>query len=266
MMVFSVGFESQTWAQSAPSNSTMLSPVVVQSTAPKRAKKRSAQSTRSVHSTGRGRNTGRNVATPANSGTGARPTESAFGHVDGIVANRSASGTKTDSALIESPAAISVVTQDQIQAQAAQSVSQAVRYVPGVRVEPAGAGARAEAVYIRGFIGDKYLDSLKVVTANVFAYYIIEPFNLERIEVLHGPASILYGQASPGGIVDMVSKRPALEPYHEMFLSTGYYGRIQGGNDLSGPIDKNKKKHNHITASGFDVGSQVDHTGFQRIS
>ena len=266
MMVFSVGFESQTWAQSAPSNSTMLSPVVVQSTAPKRAKKRSAQSTRSVHSTGRGRNTGRNVATPANSGTGARPTESAFGHVDGIVANRSASGTKTDSALIETPAAISVVTQDQIQAQAAQSVSQAVRYVPGVRVEPAGADARADAVYIRGFIGDKYLDSLKVVTANVFAYNIIEPFNLERIEVLHGPASILYGQASPGGIVDMVSKRPTLEPYHEMFLSTGNYGRIQGGIDLSGPIDKNKEWLYRITASGFDVGSQVDHTGYQRIS
>jgi len=265
MMAFSVGFESQTWAQSAPSNSTMLSPVVVQSTAPKRAKKRGAQSAHSARSTGRGRNTGRN-ATPANSGTGARPTESAFGHVDGIVANRSASGTKTDSALIETPAAISVVTQDQIQAQAAQSVSQAVRYVPGVRVEPAGADARADAVYIRGFIGDKYLDSLKVATANVFAYNIIEPFNLERIEVLHGPASILYGQASPGGIVDMVSKRPTLEPYHEMFLSTGNYGRIQGGIDLSGPIDKNKEWLYRITASGFDVGSQVDHTGYQRIS
>lgn len=267
ILVFSVGFEPQAWAQNAPSNSpTMLSPVVVQSAAPKRAKKRSVQSSRTARSAGRARNIGRNVATPANAGAGARPAESAFGHVDGIVANRSATGTKTDAALIETPAAISVVTQDQIQAQAAQNVSQAVRYVPGVRVEPAGADARADAVYIRGFLGDKYLDSMKVVTASVFAYNIIEPFNLERVEVLHGPSSILYGQAAPGGIVDLVSKRPTLEPYREMFVSTGSYGRIQGGIDLSGPIDKNKEWLYRVTASGYDVGSQVDHTGYQRVS
>jgi len=266
VLAFSFGFESHAWAQSAPSNSpTMLSPVVVQSAAPERAKKRAAHSSRSARSAGRGRTTGRNAATADNSGAGVRPPESAFGHVDGIVANRSATGTKTDAALLETPAAISVVTQDQIQAQAAQSVSQAVRYVPGVRVEPAGADARADQVYIRGFLGDKYLDSLKVFSGG-FAYNIIEPFNLERIEVLHGPASILYGQASPGGLVDMVSKRPTLEPYREMFLSTGNYGRIQGGIDLSGPVDKNKEWLYRITASGFDVGSQVDHTGYQRVS
>lgn len=243
----------------------MLSPVVVQSAAPKRTKRRSAQSNRAARSSGRARNTGRNVATPANAGTGARPTESAFGHVEGIVANRSASGTKTDSALIETPAAISVVTQDQIQAQGAQSIAQAVRYVPGVRVDPGGADLRFDQVYIRGFLGDKYLDSLKLLSGG-FAYNIIDPFNLERVEVLHGPSSILYGQASPGGIVDMVSKRPTLEPYHEMFLSTGSYGRLQGGIDLSGPIDKNKEWLYRITASGFDVGSQVDHVKYQRVS
>ena len=243
----------------------MLSPVVVQSAAPKRTKRRSAQSNRAARSSGRARNSGRNVATLANAGTGARPTESAFGHVDGIVANRSATGTKTDSALIETPAAISVVTQDQIQAQGAQSIAQAVRYVPGVRVDPGGADLRFDQVYIRGFLADKYLDSLKLFSGG-FAYNIIDPFNLERVEVLHGPSSILYGQASPGGIVDLVSKRPTLEPYHEMFVSTGSYGRLQGGIDLSGPIDKNKEWLYRITASGFDVGSQVDHVKYQRVS
>ena len=243
----------------------MLSPVVVQGAAPKRAKKRDAQNNRGARSSGRARNTGRDVVTPANAGTDARPTESAFGHVDGIVANRSATGTKTDAALIETPAAISVVTQDQIQAQGAQSIAQAVRYVSGARVDPAGADVRFDQVYIRGFLADKYLDSLKLFSGG-FAYNLIDPFNLERVELLHGPASILYGQASPGGLVDLVSKRPTLEPYHEMFVSTGSYGRIQGGVDLSGPIDKNKEWLYRITASGFDVGSQVDHTGYQRVS
>lgn len=192
--------------------------------------------------------------------------ETAWGHVDGYVATRSGTGTKTDTALIETPAAVSVVTQDQIQAQGAQSIAQAVRYTPGVRGEFAGADARTDAIYIRGFLADQYLDSLRLLNFAIFAYPIIEPFNLERVEVLHGPASILFGQSSPGGVVDMVSKRPTLEPYHEMFVSTGSYNRIQAGVDLSGPIDKNKEFLYRFTASGFDVGSQVDNTGYRRIS
>jgi iron complex outermembrane recepter protein len=84
--------------------------------------------------------------------------------------------------------------------------------------------------------------------------------------VLHGPASVLYGQASPGGVVDLVSKRPTEDPYHEMFISTGNYGRIQGGVDFSGPIDDHKEWLYRITASGFDVGDQVDFTRYERIS
>jgi iron complex outermembrane receptor protein len=248
-------------------NVTTLAPVVVQSSKPRKPKTRAAQNPSRVTGAAALANRGQGAGTSSPSSTaGQGKRETAYGHVDGIVATRSGTATKTDAALIETPASVSVVTQDQIQAQAAQSVAQAVRYLPGVRVDPAGADMRADQVYIRGFLADKYLDSLKVVTANVFAYNIIEPFNLERIEVLHGPASILYGQASPGGIVDLVSKRPTLEPYHEMFVSTGSYGRVQGGVDLSGPIDKDKEWLYRIVASGYDVGSQVDHTGYQRVS
>ena len=202
---------------------------------------------------------------PASRSAG-RTTESAWGHVDGYVATRSGTGTKTDTPLIETPQAISVVTQDQIQAQGAQSIAQAVRYTSGTRVEPAGADARTDAVYVRGFLADQYLDSLRLVNFAIFNYPIIEPYNLERVEVLHGPASIIYGQASPGGIVNMVSKRPTTEPFHEMFVSTGSYGRVQAGVDLSGPIDKNGEFLYRFTGSGFDVGTQVDHTGYQRVS
>jgi len=91
-----------------------------------------------------------------------------------------------------------------------------------------GADARTDNVYIRGFLADQYLDSLRLLNFGIFAYPIIEPYNLERAEVLHGPASILYGQASPGGVVDLVSKRPTPDPYHEVFVSTGSDNRIQG--------------------------------------
>ncbi|MCP3405131.1 TonB-dependent siderophore receptor [Bradyrhizobium sp. CCGB01] len=248
---------------------TELGTVVVQAS---EARKRASASPSRSRSTARARAASRSQASAAAAAAaaagaaGAGRKESAFGHVDGMVATRSGTGTKTDTPLIETPAAISVITQDQIQAQGAQSIAQAVRYTPGTRGEFAGADARTDAVYVRGFLADQYLDSLRLLNFGIFAYSLVEPFNLERVEVLHGPASILYGQSSPGGLVDMVSKRPTLDPYHEMFFSTGSYGRVQAGVDLSGPIDKNKEFLYRFTASGFDVGSQVDHGDYQRIS
>lgn len=253
-------------AQSAPS---MLPPVTVdspqQQTTRRVERGRSGTRTRPARrSAARG---GNQQVQPAVAQNAAGPkTETAWGHVDGYVATRSGTGTKTDTPLIETPVAISVITQDQIQAQGAQSVAQAIRYTSGTKGEAGGADARTDGVSIRGFSADQYLDSLRLVNFAIFAYPIVEPYNLERIEVLHGPASILYGQASPGGVIDMVSKRPTLEPYHEMFVATGSYGRIQSGVDLSGPIDKDKEFLYRFTASGYDVGSQVDYTGYQRVS
>jgi iron complex outermembrane receptor protein len=256
-------------SSSAPA-AVQLAPITVERPAQERsraanpARARSAAASRSRGSR-RSAPAGTGVAAAAGTGNTAR-RETAWGHVDGYIATQSGTATKTDTPLIETPVAVSVITQDQIQAQGAQSIAQAVRYTPGVRVEPTGADARTDAIYIRGFLADQYLDSLRLLNFGIFAYPIIEPFNLERVEVLHGPASILYGQSSPGGIVELVSKRPTLEPYHEMFVSTGSYGRAQGGVDLSGPIDKNKEFLYRFTASGYDVDSQVDHTGYQRIS
>lgn len=252
-------------------NERQLPPVTIESPS-RRSQRQGAQT--SV----RGR-TARTARTQADRGAGAPPvestagsgrsgSESAWGPVDGYVASRSASGTKTDTPLIETPAAISVVTRDQIQGQAAQTIPQAVRYTSGVRGEPTGADNRFDYLFIRGFQADFYLDSLKLIGTSGFGFSssVIEPYNLERIEVLHGPASVIYGQASPGGVVDMVSKRPTEQPYHEMFFTTGSYGRVQGGIDLSGPVDQNKEWLYRITASGYDVGTQVDHTEYQRVS
>jgi len=279
-LVLAIGLSGHALAQAGSSanqappsagNSTSLSPLIVESAPTRRARRQATQTSSRSRTAG-------TVRTQANRGSGeqqaaggagasARSGESAWGPVDGYVATRSATGTKTDTPLIETPAAISVVTRDQVQAQAAQNISQAVRYTSGVRGEPQGADSRFDRIFIRGFEADQYLDSMRLITTGFgFSSSVIEPYNLERIEVLHGPASVLYGQSSPGGVVDMVSKRPTEQPYHEMFFSAGSYGRVQGGVDLSGPIDQNKEWLYRLTASGFDVGSQVDHTKYQRVS
>ncbi|MEN1256005.1 TonB-dependent receptor plug domain-containing protein, partial [Pseudomonas aeruginosa] len=62
----------------------------------------------------------------------------------------------------------------------------------------------------------------------------IDPYTLERIEVLKGPASVLFGQNQPGGIVNMVSKRPTAEPIHEVVLGGGSQDRRYGAFDVAG--------------------------------
>ncbi|WP_407155288.1 TonB-dependent siderophore receptor [Bradyrhizobium sp. STM 3557] len=268
-LVLGVCLAGPALAQSAtvpPGRALELPSITIDSPAKRRAKQVRAPQSSRTQSASRAFSAEHRAATAtpaALSGGGARG-ETAYGHVDGYVATRSGTGTKTDALLIETPMAVSVVTQDQMRAQAVQNIPQAVRYTSGARAETTGADGRFDYVYVRGFLADLYLDGMRMFTTG-FSTSIIDPYSLERLEVLHGPASILYGQASPGGLVEMISKRPTEDPYREMFLSTGSYGRVQGGVDLSGPIDKDKQFLYRLTAQGFDVGTQVDDTKYKRV-
>ena len=198
--------------------------------------------------------------------TGAVPTETAVGPINGIVATRSAAATKSDTPLIETPQSISVVTRDQMDAQNVQSVPQALRYTPGVYAEQRGVNTDAlEYIYSRGFQIDQYWNGLRLPRSG-FTISSMDPYLFERIELLHGPASVLYGQSSPGGLLNLVSKRPTEDPYHEVMVQTGSYGRAQTGFDVSGPVDADKKVLYRVTATALDTGTQTDHVRQQRIA
>lgn len=190
--------------------------------------------------------------------------ENAWGPVNGFVATQSATATKTDTPIIETPQAISVVTRKQMDWQATQEVSQTLRYEPGVRTDMSVIN-RAQEINIRGFQVDGsaqgiYLDGLSLPTS-WYGHYNINPYGLERVEVLRGPSSVLYGQNGPGGMVNLVSKRPTSEPLHEIELSTGSYGKKQAAFDLSGPVAKDKGNLLYrITGEIRDVGSQIEYT------
>ncbi|HEY0182177.1 MAG TPA: TonB-dependent receptor plug domain-containing protein, partial [Rhodopila sp.] len=155
----------------------------------------------------------------------------------GYVATRSETGTKSDTPLIEIPQAISTVTRQQMDDQNAQSVRDALRYTSGVVPERNGLNGDAyEQLYGRGFVMEEYLDGLRLPN-NAYNILAVDPYDLARVEVLHGPASVLYGQANPGGTVNLVSKLPTDTPQHEVFLQGGSPGQVSGGFDLSGPVD-----------------------------
>lgn len=199
-----------------------------------------------------------------------RDAETATGPVVGYVAKRSEAGTKSDTPIIKVPQAISVVTRDQMDVQGVQSVAQALRYTSGINPEQRGTNTDSlEYLYARGFLVDEFWNGLRTPGPNGgFGYNVtsFDPYMFERIELLHGPASVLYGQGSPGGTVNLVSKMPTATPYHEVGLQTGSYGRIQGFFDMSGPVDQDGKVLYRLTADGFNTGTQTDYVNQQRFS
>jgi iron complex outermembrane receptor protein len=184
--------------------------------------------------------------------------ETAWTETSGYVALRSAAGTKTDTPLLETPQSISVVTADQITDQAAQSVGATLRYSPGVRGDSFGVTTDRDYVRVRGFMPNFYLDGLMLPYGLGGQGAQSEPFGLERVEVVRGPSSVLFGQNPPGGIISMTSKRPTDEARHEVELQGGSYDRVQGAFDFSGPVDQDGKLLYRFVGLRRDSGTQVD--------
>lgn len=145
------------------------------------------------------------------------------------VAKSARSATKTSTPLREIPQAVSVVTQKELEARNAQSVGEAVRYSSGVLGDYwGGVDLRYDKTLIRGFDSAQFLNGLKLTEGTFAGLGRPEPYGLERIEVLKGPASVLYGQNAPGGLINLTSKKPSKEAIREVNVSVGTDSRRQG--------------------------------------
>ncbi|WP_417799083.1 MULTISPECIES: TonB-dependent siderophore receptor [Rhodospirillales] len=194
-------------------------------------------------------------ATGASDGTQTAPVviesriESATGPVEGYVAKRSISGTKTNTALKEIPQSISVVTADQIEDQAAGSVAEAMRYTPGVLTEYRGTSNLHDEMFVRGFsYVPRYVDGLNYGLTSLGQ---IDPYLLERVELLRGPSSVLFGQANPGGVVNLTTKRPTGETKREVEVSVGTDNLYSVGGDISGVLLADKGIDYRVVAKGL---------------
>ncbi|KGJ97530.1 TonB-dependent siderophore receptor [Colwellia psychrerythraea] len=166
--------------------------------------------------------------------------ETGKGPVEGYLARRSATGTKTDTPLIEIPQSIAIVTADRIEAIGATRVTEALAYTAGVNTSPWGDLPQYDWLYIRGFDAYApgfYLDGLQMRNSGNWGLWQVDNYSLERIEVMRGPASVLYGQNGPGGVVNLVSKMPTSYTQNEIQLQLGNDQHKQLAFDLSGPID-----------------------------
>ena len=155
-----------------------------------------------------------------------------------VTAKRSRGATKIDTPLIETPRSVSVITKKELEERAASNVVEAVRYTAGVTTASTGFDPRYDVIMLRGQVlslnGD-YRDGLRQYYVN-YGNFPTEPYSLERVEVVKGPVSVLYGAGSPGGIINKVSKEPLEQPFHEVGILWGTKDRAQATFDFSGPV------------------------------
>ncbi|OYZ99634.1 MAG: hypothetical protein B7X99_07255 [Rhizobiales bacterium 17-65-6] len=192
---------------------------------------------------------------------------SATGDNNQVVALATGAGTKTDTPLIDIPQSISVVTRAEMEQRGVQDFNSAVAYTPGVRVVDYPGGQGMPDIYMRGFRAINqaayYRDGLR---AGFNAYDAdIETYGLERIDVVKGPASALYGAGVPGGFVDAITKRPTAVPIHEIELLGGSFDRLQGAFDIGGPASADGTWLYRITALMRDSDTQIDFSPDNRI-
>ena len=146
---------------------------------------------------------------------------SGVGPVNGVVAKVTTTGSKAPTEIERIPQSVSVVGRTEMDDQGAQKIDEALRYTAGVFTQPFGADSDTNWIYIRGFDATQtgvYMDGLQLF-GHGFGGFYVDQFNLERIEVLKGPASVLYGGSNPGGLVNYVSYRPEFE--RRRYVETG---------------------------------------------
>ncbi|WP_240494289.1 ferrichrome porin FhuA [Pantoea sp. 1.19] len=192
------------------------------------------------------------------SGDGAAAVqESAWGPAPTIAAKRSATATKTDTAIEKNPQSVSVVTREEMATRAVSSVKEAFSYSPGV-FSNRGSSSVFDALSIRGFSEtntNQYLDGLKL-QGNNFSEFAIDPWFLERAELLRGPASVLYGKSNPGGVVAMISKRPTFATQREVQFQMGSDNLFATGFDFGGSLDDNGVYSYRLTGLAKDQDAQ----------
>lgn len=189
-----------------------------------------------------------------------------------VVTSQMQSGaTKIATPDIETPQSVSIITREQFEEQGAISVRQAVSYTPGVYSNQIGASNRFDYIVLRGFsdgsLDNVYLDGLKMMgDTNSHSSLVVDPWFLENIEVVRGPASVLYGRSSPGGIVALTSRKPSFDPGGEIKLFAGNNNQRGAAFDVTGALDDNDRVAARLSGMTRYADSQFDTLKEQRYA
>lgn len=167
------------------------------------------------------------------------------------------SATKSDTPILETARSISIETKESLIDIGALELADAYTYSSGVTGEVFGFATRGDWVRVRGLDVPQYQDSLQSLFGN-YNNTRPEVYTLEQVEILKGPASVLYGQGSPGGIVNVVSKLPSVDAQNEIVVSFGSFDYKQVAADLNGKLDQNGHWLYRLVGVSRDSETQVN--------
>ncbi|WP_037491661.1 TonB-dependent siderophore receptor, partial [Sphingobium indicum] len=179
-----------------------------------------------------------------------------------IIVTAANAGTKTETPLIQLPQPIKVITSDQYLAQGAINISDTVKYAAGVLANPYGRDTRVDGFNVRGIDALQFRDGMR----DIFSYYASitsDPYNFDRVEIVRGPASVLFGQGSIGGLVNLVSKTPVFETRGEASLVYGSFDRKEALGDVNIALADNLAIR--AVARVRDADTYVDHVPDDRV-
>lgn len=195
----------------------------------------------------------------------------AIGPGNGYVATYTDAGTKTDTPITEIPNSVYVITKQQILDQQAQNVEEVLRYMPGVFAGSAGTAdngsangttgaGTTSAIMMRGFQATQYVDGIasRSNSAGETAF-------VERVEALNGPASVLYGQAGPGGLIATRLKQPTETPIRNVTVGFGNWGRYEATFDVADKVTKSGNLKYRIAGIGVTQGEQTQYLHYKRV-
>lgn len=169
--------------------------------------------------------------------------------------------TKTDTPFMETPQSISRVDREDMEKKGAQTVQRAANYTPGVYTNQIGASNRYDYLLLRGFssgsVNNTFLNGLKVMSDDgSYSSMVVDPYFLDSIEIVRGPASVLYGRASPGGLVEMNSKLPQFRSAGEIELGIGNNNQRRAAFDVTGPVGEGGRVAYRLTGLATKADTQ----------
>lgn len=176
--------------------------------------------------------------------------------------------TRTDTPLRDIPQSIQVVPQQVLRDQQAVRLEDALQNVSGVtQITPRSWPGSDFA--IRGFRIDEFSffgTTLRDGLQDPVGTYLLELTSVDRVEVLKGPSSVLFGSANPGGTINIITKQPLPDPFYELSATVGSYDFYRGAIDLSGPLNDSQTVLYRLNASYRSAGSFIDFVENQNIS
>jgi len=184
-----------------------------------------------------------------------------------FLATGSVTATKTATPLEEVPQAASIIPRGQLDVQGLDGVSDVFRYTPGVKGEAFGNDTRVDFLRFRGFNENGngvFRDGLQMRSSS-FGQFKPELYGVQRVTVLRGPSSALFGLGNPGGLVNLVTKRPPATLSGEIEAELGNYNKQEGKIDVGGPIAGSERVQFRITALGRSSDTQVDFVDNDRL-